>query len=206
MSDLRDALDRESKSFDLAPGALERMLDRQRSRTQRRRIGAAVVGLVITGAIVWAAVSLGGLENPSRPATRPGSPLEGTWQSGKLSEPDIVRRFVAAGGTAREGRAFFSQLGGGAERYAVITLRFEDGSFVEFESGDGGPPVTGYEATYAVSRGDVLTISSPRCTGTYSFSVRAGRFLRLTVIHQCARHDGVYNTTLFASFPLTKQD
>lgn len=203
MSDLRDALDRESERYDLAPGALERTLDRRRRRSQRRRIGAAIVGLVIAGSSVWAAVSLSGLgTEPSIPAS-PASILEGTWRSGKLSERDIIRGFVAAGGTAKVGRAFFAQLGDGAEHYAVITLRFEDGSFVEFESSDGGPPITGYEATYTVSSNAILTIAARTCTGRYSFSVEGGQ-LRLTVIHQCVR-DGVYNTTLFASFPLTKQ-
>jgi hypothetical protein len=204
MSDLRDALDRESQRYDLAPGALERTLDRRRRKAQSRRVGAVVVGLAIAGVTVWLVVSLGGLgKRPSIPAS-PGSLLEGTWQSGKLSEQDIVGRFVAAGGTAEEGRAFFSQLGGGAKQYAVITLRFEDESFVEFESGDGGPPVTGFEAGYTVSKEGILTIASPRCTGTYSFRVEGPR-LQLTLIDQCARHDGPYNTTLFASFPLTRQ-
>lgn len=204
MSDLRDALDRESESFDLAPGALERLLDRRRRRSQRRRISAAVVALVIAGLSIWAAVSLGGIgKRPSIPA-HPASLLEGTWHTAKLSEGDIVRSFKAAAGTAGEGRAFFSRLGGGATHYAVITLRFEGGAFVQFESGDGGPPVTGYEARYTVSRDGILTIASPRCTGTYSFRVESRR-LRLTVIHQCARHDGPYNTTLFASFSFTKQ-
>jgi hypothetical protein len=203
VSDLRDALDRESERYDLAPGALERTLDRRRRRSQRRRVAAAVVGLAIAGSSVWAAVSLSGLaKGPSMPAS-PASILEGTWRSGRLSERDIVHGFVAAGGTAKVGRAFFAQLGDGAERYAVIMLRFEGGSFVEFESSDGGPPITGYEATYTVSRSGILTIAARTCTGTYSFSVEGGQ-LRLTAIHQCVR-DGGYNTTLFASFPLTKQ-
>lgn len=203
MSDLRDALDRESERYDLAPGALERTLDWRRRRSQRRRIGAAIVGLVIAGSSVWAAVSLSGLgTEPSIPAS-PASLLEGTWRSGRLSERDIIRGFVAAGGTAKVGRAFFAQLGDGAEHYAVITLRFEGGSFVEFESSDGGPPITGYEAAYTVSSNAILTIVARTCTGTYSFSVERDQ-LRLTVIHQCVR-DGPYNTTLFASFPLTKQ-
>jgi hypothetical protein len=204
MSDLRDALDRESERYDLAPGALERTLDRQRRGLQRRRIGAAVVALAIAGSSVWAVMSLAGLgEGPSTPAS-PASLIEGTWRSSKLSERDTVHAFVAAGGTAREGRAFFARLGGGARRYAVITLRFEGGSFVQFESGDGGPPVTGYEATYTVSKDGILRIGSSRCTGTYSPRVEE-RQLRLTVVHQCARHDGVYNTTLFASFPFIRQ-
>jgi hypothetical protein len=205
MSDLRDALDRESERYDLAPGALERTLDRQRRRSQRRRIGTVVVGLAIAGITVLLAVSLGGLgRQPSRPAS-PASLIQGTWRSGRLSEQDVVRAFVAAAGSAKIGRAFFAQLGDGATRYAVITLRFEDGSFVEFESGDGGPPVAGYEATYKVSKAGILTISSRTCTGTYSFSVVEDRQLRLNVIHQCSADDAPFNTTLFASFPLTKQ-
>jgi hypothetical protein len=204
MSDLRDALDRESERFPLAPGALDRMLDRRHRRSRRRRVSAAIVALAVTGAVVWAALSLSGLgRQPSIPAN-PAPLLEGTWRSGHLSEADVVARFVAAGGTPREGMAFFAQLGRGATRYAVITLRFRNGSFVQFESGDGGAPVVGYEASYTVSRTGVLTISSPGCTGTYGFSV-ASRRLRLTVIRQCAGHDGPYSTTLFASFPLTKQ-
>jgi hypothetical protein len=204
MSDLQDALDRESERYDLAPGALERTLGRQRRKARKRRVGAVVVGLAIAGVTVWLAVSLGGLgKRPSIPAS-PASLLEGTWQSGKLSEQDIVDQFVAAGGTAKEGHAFFAQLGGGAKRYAVITLRFRAGAFLEFEGGDGGAPVTGFVATYTVSKAGIVTIASPRCTGTYSFN-RENRQLRITVIHQCSRHDGVYNTTLFASFPFTKQ-
>lgn len=204
MSELRGALDRESERYDLAPGALERTLDRQRRKSQRRRIGAAVVALAIAGLSVWAVMSLVGLGRQRSTPASPASLIEGTWRSSELSERDTVQGFEAAGGAAEEGRAFFGRLGGGAKRYAVITLRFERGSFVQFESGDGGPPVAGYEATYTVSKDGILTISSPRCTGTYSFSVE-NRQLRLTVIHQCARHDGVYNTTLFASFPFTKQ-
>lgn len=211
MRELRDALDHESERYDLAPGALERTLDRRRRMSQRRRVSATIVGLAIAGLAVWAAVSLGGLDRrPSTPASPASSPspaslLQGTWRSGKLSERDIVRGFVAAGGTSAKGHAFFAQLGRGATRYAEIRLRFEFGFLVEFESGDGDPPVTGYEATYTVSKAGILTIDSPRCTGTYSFSVEDQR-LRLTTIRQCARHDGPYNTTLFTSFPFTKQD
>lgn len=203
MSDLRSALDREGKRFDLAPGALERVLDRRRRRSQRRRAGAIAVGLVIGGLAVWAAVSLGGLgKRPTIPA-HPTPGLEGTWQTGRLTERQVVQAFVAAGGAAQEGHAFFAQLGGGAKRYAVITLRFDNGTFVEFENADGNAPVIGYEATYTVKQG-ILTIASPRCTGTYSFRVE-GQRLRLHLIHQCARHDGVYNTTLFTSFAFARQ-
>ena len=204
MSDLRRGMERESERFDLAAGALERMLDRRRRKTARRRVEAAVVALAVVGVGIWAVVSLGGLRTGSPTPAHPGSLLEGTWQTGKLSEQDVVTAFVAAGGTAEEGHAFFVQLGAGATRYVVITLRFEDGSFVEFESADGGPPVKGYQATYLISDQGTLTIVEAGCTGTYSFQVTAEQ-LSLRTIRQCPRHDGPYNTTLFASFPLTMQ-
>jgi hypothetical protein len=204
MSDLRGPLERESETFDLAPGALERTLDRQRRRQRRHRTEAVLVAAVVAGLGIWAVMSLGGLRHrPSIPA-RPSSQLEGTWQTGRLTERDVVDAFVTAGGTTEEGHSFFAQLGGGARRFAVITLRFENGSFVQFESGDGDAPITGYQATYHVSDAGILIIASPSCTGTYSFHAESGA-LRLQVIDQCARHDGPYSTTLFASFPFTER-
>ena len=210
MADLRDALEHESASFSLTLGALERMFERRRRKQRRERVGAAAVALTIAAASVLAIVSLRDLGDRSnmpvhRPSSRPSpaTPLEGTWQTARLSERGLVRSFVAAGGSATEGRAFFAQLGGGATSYAVITLRFDNGAFLEFESGDGNAPISGYEAQYRVSDG-TLTIASPRCTGTYSFDA-AGRRLRLHVIRQCARHDGVYNSTLFAGFGYHRQ-
>jgi hypothetical protein len=204
MSDLRSGLERESERFDLAPGALERMLDRRRRRDTKRRIGAGAVALAVAGLGIWGILSLVGLRQARLTPTQSGSVLQGTWHTERLSEREVVTAFVADGGTAEEGRAFFSQLGGGATRYAVITLRFQNGSFVQFESADGGPPVTGYQAAYRVSQPGMVTISEPGCTGSYFFHV-TGRQLSLHVFRQCRTHDGPYNTTLFASFPLTKQ-
>jgi hypothetical protein len=206
MPDLRTVLDRESQRFELAPRALDRMFERRQRRIRARRVSAIVVAVLVFGVTAWSVVSLSRLDRTRiahRPA--PGQTLEGTWRSAPLTERDVVRAFVAAGGTETTGRAFFSQLGTGPRRYAVITLRFDNGSFTELESADGGPPLAGYHAGYSVSSDGVLTISSPlRCTGTYSFAIDKGR-LRLRVVHQCGRHDGVYNTTLFASFVFTKQ-
>jgi hypothetical protein len=205
MSDLRGGLERESERFDLAPGALERMLDRRRRKQTRHRVGAAAVALAVAGFGLWAVVSLGGLgKGPPRTPAGHASQLEGTWQTGRLSEQDVVTAFVAAGGTSKEGHAFFAQLGGGAKRYAVITLRFQGGTFLQFESADGGPPVEGYRAPYRVPRPGVVTIVNSTCTGTYGFRVE-GRRLSLHVVRQCRGHDGPYNTTLFATFPLTRR-
>lgn len=208
MADLKRALEHEGERFDLPSGALERMLDRQQRRQQRQRVATVVVALAITVGVAVLVGSLHGLGGGATPI--PGaSPtiavpsLDGTWRSSRLDRAQTVAAFVAAGGTRAEGRGFFAQLGNGSKDYAVITLRFAGARFVEFESGDGGPPVVGYEATARVAPDATLTLSSPRCTGTYSSSV-SGTGLRLHVIAQCDRHDGPYNTTLFASFPLRR--
>jgi hypothetical protein len=205
MSDLKHALEREGDRFDLPDGALERMHER-RSRAQRRRRVEGMLGaLAIVALGVWLAVALAGLGGPGPTPIQPGASLEGTWQTGRLREEDVVTAFVDAGGSIDEGHALFAQLGGGARAYAVITLRFEDGTFVEFESADGGPSAKGYQSPYRISGPQTLSIVDPRCNGTYSFQL-VGEQLSLHAVQQCSRHDGPYNTALFASFPLTKQD
>jgi hypothetical protein len=211
MTDLRDTLERESATFELPAGALGRMFERRRVRRRRNRVTTVLVALAIglTPPLVLKSFndrSQGGTVpgNGTVTPSAPASPLEGTWQTAPLTEGDIVRSFVAAGGSAGEGRAFFAQLGGGATTSAVITLRFDNGVFLEFESGDGNAPIQGFDASYDVT-GGALTIASPRCTGTYGYEAQ-GSQLRLRLIDQCARHDGVYNTTLFTSFDFTKQE
>ena len=153
------------------------------------------------------------------PARRLASPLEGTWRSGKVTEPEWVRWYKAAGGTdvlwngrrygsvAAAGKAFFAQMGTGARRFAVITIRFQSGYMAEFDSGDGGPAVLGDRQSYAISGGRTLTLTSripPPCIGSYTFRV-TGRRLRLHVVKQCMGPlVGPFPTTLYASFPYTK--
>jgi hypothetical protein len=153
------------------------------------------------------------------PAPRASSPLEGTWRSGKVTEPEWVRWYKAAGGTdvlwngrrygsvTAAGKAFFDQLGYGARRYAVITIRFKSGYMAEFDSGDGGPAVLGDRQSYTISGGRTLALTSripPPCVGVYKFRV-TGRRLRLHVVKQCTGPlVGPFPTTIYASFPYTK--
>jgi TRAP-type C4-dicarboxylate transport system substrate-binding protein len=129
--------------------------------------------------------------------------LAGTWTTAKLTESEVVRAFVAAGGDEKEGHAFFAQLGGGAKQYAVISIALQDGVFKEYESGDGGPPVNGYEGRYSQVNDGTLNVDSGSCTGTYGYEL-SGDTLVLRVLNQCSSHDGPYNSTLFASFPFTR--
>jgi TRAP-type transport system periplasmic protein len=141
----------------------------------------------------------------------PSDPLAGRWTTAKLTESEVVQAFVAAGGAEKEGHAFFAGLGRSnagpaTEHYAVITMLFESGPFVELESGDGGPNQPGYYANYQVGADDTLSLDDPTdppCFGTYRYDL-SGDTLRLRVVKQCSSRNGPYNTTVFASFPFTR--
>lgn len=72
MSDVKRALERAGERFELAPGGLDRLLDRRSRRQRNRRIGAVVVALVIgTAGIGGTVMTLGGLGDQTRPAITP---------------------------------------------------------------------------------------------------------------------------------------
>jgi hypothetical protein len=138
------------------------------------------------------------------PASITPDPLQGTWHTAHLTASDLARAVHAAGGTKAEGASFSSEFG--ARRFVVISMHFQsDGSFFETESADGGPAHEGYLATYRVS-GSSMTLTSANpgdsCVATYAFTITDGK-LRLHALRQCKGLDGIFNTTLFASFPYT---
>ncbi len=98
------------------------------------------------------------LPEASPSPTTAGS-IAGTWHSDKLTEDQIVSAWVAAGGAQAEGHDFFAQLGGGANHYAIIGMRFFNGNFTEFESADGKPEVVGARATFEVAADGILTLT-----------------------------------------------
>ena len=76
-------------------------------------------------------------------------PIAGAWTSAKISESQIVRAFVALGGSEKEGHSFFISFGTGNRKYAVFTLRFQDGSWEAFETG-GDDPIHEDDGTYEI--------------------------------------------------------
>jgi hypothetical protein len=72
MSDVKRALERAGEGFQLAPGGLDRLLDRRSRRQRNRRIGAVVVALVIgIAGIGGTVIALRGVGDQTRPATTP---------------------------------------------------------------------------------------------------------------------------------------
>lgn len=136
-------------------------------------------------------------------SSTPNDPIAGTWRTGHLTETQIVRAFIAGGGSEKEGHAFFAQLGTGATRYAVITVTFTDGDFEEYESGDGGPSVHGDQGTYEISYDNRLTLSfgGSACTSGLRYEV-SGDNLRLYVVKQCALSR--WDNALYETYPFTK--
>jgi len=73
MSEVKRALERAGERFELAPGGLDRLLDRRSRKQRNRRIGAVVVALVIgTAGIGGTVVGLRELGTQTRPAATPG--------------------------------------------------------------------------------------------------------------------------------------
>jgi len=126
------------------------------------------------------------------------SPVEGTWQTERLTESQIVQAFVAAGGSEKEGHEAFQG------NSFVFSLRFENGIFTQFESIDGSSPEAGYHATYEIEDGDTISLSGCPEPQAFHFVV-TGDTLRLHVVKPCG-NDAIFTATLFATFPMTRTE
>jgi TRAP-type transport system periplasmic protein len=123
-------------------------------------------------------------------------PLQGRWQSDRLTRSQIARAFVAAGGSEVDGRAFF-----GARQYEVIVLDFEHGSLIQLQSNDGGPLVEGDQNAYTLD-GNTITLSAAGCESKLTVELK-GDTLRLRgLFAACAVT--AEGTTIYASFPFSR--
>ena len=149
-----------------------------------------------------------GCTGPVQGRPTANDPIAGTWTTAELTETQIVRAFIAAGGSEQEGHALFAELGDGSKRFATITMKFQGGLFHSFQSGDGRPPVLADVRSYVVANDGTVTFTSTGasdCIGalTDRYDLK-GDTLRLHVLKQCSGGDGPYNTTLYATFPFTR--
>jgi hypothetical protein len=94
---LRDRLEGESHRVSLAPGASDRMFERRAHRERRRRVGAAVVGLVLVAGVTAVAVTTLSSRDRGRNVVTDASDVAGTYRTRLPSHDPDVARFGADG-------------------------------------------------------------------------------------------------------------
>jgi TRAP-type C4-dicarboxylate transport system substrate-binding protein len=129
-------------------------------------------------------------------------PVQGLWESELLTEGQMVQAFVAAGGSEREGHAWFAEFGGGAEESVQFRVDFQHGSMAATSSAGEGPFVDSDGSAYTVE-GDTLTFVRDHCESSYEIRLEKDT-LRLLPIEPCPGHDAPYEQTFYGSFPFTR--
>jgi hypothetical protein len=135
---------------------------------------------------------------PGSPPT--SDPIAGTWFTGRLSESEIVRAFLALGGSERGGHDFFAELGAGATRYVVLKVTLEEGHYELSDSGDGAPFRHQDSGTYEIAGDGTLTLSAGGCSSTLRYDVNS-ETLRLRMVKPWC---DAYTPTVVAAFPFTR--
>ncbi|HXJ65768.1 MAG TPA: hypothetical protein VNN79_18580 [Actinomycetota bacterium] len=191
MNDYRQALERESERFDLAPGALDRLFDRRKRKNRNQRIGAALVALVVLAVGAWGAVSLlGGLASHPQPASSsPPAPTRQLYQ--EIAGTYAITLSNADPGVSAKGMA------------GTYTMRLLPNGVVRLSAPVGslreGPSPSAINYRLSGSQFTInafVNISCPGTVGTYLWQLEDGRLV-LTPLHEvCA-----VRRTLFASKP-----
>lgn len=191
MTDYRQALDREGKRFDLAPGALDRLFDRRKRKIRNQRLGAGLVALVVLAAGAWGAISLlGGLASHPRPASsqRP-SPARQLYQ--EIAGTYTITLSNADSGVSAKGMA------------GTYTVRLLPNGVVRLSAPVGslreGPSPSAINYRLSGSQFTInafVNISCPGTVGTYLWELADGRLVLTPLDEVCA-----VRRILFASQP-----
>jgi TRAP-type C4-dicarboxylate transport system substrate-binding protein len=115
------------------------------------------------------AIPVGCTGSPSEGQTS-SDPITGTWQTGKITETDWVRAFIALGGSEKDAHGSFAELFG-ARRYVVLTVIFGDGDYELRDSSDGGPVVHQDGGTYEIAGDGTLTLVAGGCSSRLRYAV-----------------------------------
>jgi TRAP-type C4-dicarboxylate transport system substrate-binding protein len=138
------------------------------------------------------------------PAAASNDPLAGSWTTAKIDESQFVRAFIATGGSETKAHSVFSELGNGSNRFAVLGMKFHDGEFDAYQSGDGRPGMLSDNRRYSLGNKHTVSLQDgrPDCVGgvTYRYELK-GDTLRFHVVRECTGGDAPVNATLYASFP-----
>jgi hypothetical protein len=138
----------------------------------------------------------------SAPSVVPSTsdPLAGTWVTANITESQFVHAYVAAGGSEKDGHAFF-----GAQHFRVIMLQFQDGVFRQYDITDGVPTGLGNEGRYTIEGDGTFTLRTD-CTETFGYNL-TGDVLQLSYLGKSCPDDGrPIGQTLYTSFPFTRSN
>jgi hypothetical protein len=193
MTDYRRALDRESERFDLAPGALDRVLERGRRKDRNQRMGAGLVALVVVviGSLV-AISAFRGATNVQRPGASPTSS-----PGGRLYQQIAGTYTVTLSATDPEVAA--------QGMTGTYTLRLLPDGVLQLSAPPGslreGPSPSGIAYRLSGSRfttNAFVNISCPGSIGigTYRWTRAGGRLVFTPLQEDCA-----IRRTLFSSKP-----
>ena len=213
MPDLRDALERRSREFDVEPGFYERTLERRDAIRRRRRIAAGTVALLVA----LLGVSAGYLAFRTQrgtPAVRPveTSPPtipEGIYWTRSLSRQEVMQTILDAGYSRKLAREYYF------DHIPIFTtevrqgLLLQDGFWIQTARVGSGEQEAGWSGTYEVTRSDRVIATGYGCTITYRYDV-SGETLTLEVLSEtgdspeCGAGDLVAQTAIFESAPFVR--
>jgi hypothetical protein len=141
--------------------------------------------------------------NANTPAPK-GSPLEGVWRTGNVTEADMTAALSRAG-LQKWIEPFRVQADLGHSNVFLLTLA--NGVWHEGWSQDGGPFVDNDDGTYQIA-GDTVTYHPQGPSATYRWSIQ-GRTLRLTLVHDTGPNSGipdeVYQRVFYMAAPFQRQ-
>ena len=178
---------------------------------------AVADGAVFVGTGLGGVYAIGGSDDPAVPSGAPvaspvapqasmpapsiaaGPAFQGTWHTDPLTEDQVAAAFVAAGGTDADGRDFFHAFGLDPTTHVTIQIILDEGSVSQSGIGDAGIPAIGSHGNYDLAPDGTFTLREEACVQPFS-SELSGDSLTLRSLSSC-EGDGVYNVTLYGSFP-----
>ena len=133
-------------------------------------------------------------------AEQPADELEGTWRTPEKTQADLVAAARATGCSEEEIDSF---LAGYTATTFVSTLRFEGGSFGEFQSYDGGPDVPGSDGTYRLEDGQLILIEPGHGDMTLDYELEGDQLTLRLQDFDCGID--LYPAIIFEGAPFTRE-
>jgi hypothetical protein len=133
-------------------------------------------------------------------AAQPADELAGTWRTPEKTKADLVAAAREAGCSEEEIDSFFA---GHTATTFVSTLRFEGGSFGEFQSYDGGPDEVGSGGTYRLDDGQLILIEPGSGESTLDYELEGDQLTLRLQNFDCGID--LYPAIIFEGAPFTRQ-